>query len=662
MRRATSNTADSLFGVVARVVLAGCFGFFALSAHAATISGKAFVDTDGDGDSTGEPGRNDVSVKLWDAGTDGISGTADDQLVSSDVTGGTGLYSFAGVGNGTFYVVFTAPDGTIFTGKDQAADDVDSDVDAAGWTDDIVISGPDVPNVDAGVLTPSTVGDYVWEDADADGIQDAGESGLSGVTVTLYQAGPVQIAQTTTDPNGAFTFTDLIAGTYFIEVTVPTGYSVSPKQEGADTEVDSDIDTVTAQTDDFTLAVGEEDLTIDAGLYAEADVAGWVFVDADGDGIQDPGESGEDNVTVRLFDPGDDWAVGGAGGAADTEVANTTTDPNGNYTFADQTPGPYYVEFTAPGGTDFSPPDLGNDDTLDSDADRTSGCSHVFRLMSGTDVDDVDAGVAEFVPIGNFVFFDNDGDGVQDGGESGVKDVLVLAYAPGDDGEAGGADDVLLGQTLTDNTGAWALALVPAEYYLRFVPPPGYTWTLQDQGGDDNTDSDAATTTGLTSLFTVSSGTPDNSRDAGLLADSDGDGTADGDDGCPDDWYKTSPGQCGCGSSDIDSDEDGVADCVDNCPQIVNPAQADSDGDGIGNACEESAEDDSSETKDDDNSSTADTGTGASDGSGDAGVGGNPQTEIQNLLANCGSCGPVGLVSYSLCLLGYGAFLTWRRR
>jgi len=36
-----------------------------------------------------------------------------------------------------------------------------------------------------------------------------------------------------------------------------------------------------------------------------------------------------------------------------------------------------------------------------------------------------------------------------------------------------------------------------------------------------------------------------------------------------------------------DSDGDGVMDCVDNCPDTYNPDQADADGDGVGDACEE---------------------------------------------------------------------------
>jgi hypothetical protein len=88
--------------------------------------------------------------------------------------------------------------------------------------------------------------------------------------------------------------------------------------------------------------------------------------------------------------------------------------------------------------------------------------------------------------------------------------------------------------------------------------------------------------------------------------DSDGDGTADCHDSCPNDPNKISPGACGCGVADTDTDGDGIANCVDscpldaandvdhdgicgnvdNCPFTFNPDQADSDHNGIGDACQ----------------------------------------------------------------------------
>jgi hypothetical protein len=74
-------------------------------------------------------------------------------------------------------------------------------------------------------------------------------------------------------------------------------------------------------------------------------------------------------------------------------------------------------------------------------------------------------------------------------------------------------------------------------------------------------------------------------------ANSDGDIAGDVCDLCPEDPGKVEPGLCGCGGIEGDPDEDGVL-CADNCPFTANPGQADSDGDGRGDFCEDDGDGD----------------------------------------------------------------------
>ena len=70
--------------------------------------------------------------------------------------------------------------------------------------------------------------------------------------------------------------------------------------------------------------------------------------------------------------------------------------------------------------------------------------------------------------------------------------------------------------------------------------------------------------------------------------DSDGDGTADCVDSCPNDPNKIAPGFCGCGNPETDTDGDGTPDCIDGCPNDPTKTAPvtfyrDADGDGYGN-------------------------------------------------------------------------------
>lgn len=120
----------------------------------------------------------------------------------------------------------------------------------------------------------------------------------------------------------------------------------------------------------MTLAAGENNNIIDAGLVDLASLGDTVWLDLNGDGIQNKDEPGVDGVTVKLLD------------ANGNVVDMRTTANGGTYEFTGLIPGTYVVEFLAPTGREWTSQNVG-DDSLDSDADPTSGRTGSITLAIG---------------------------------------------------------------------------------------------------------------------------------------------------------------------------------------------------------------------------------------------------------------------------------------
>src|SRR5262249_61705301 len=74
---------------------------------------------------------------------------------------------------------------------------------------------------------PASLSGYVYVDLNENGIRDAGETGISGVTVTLTGVNDLgqPVSRTlTTDADGLYNFTGLRPGTYALRETQPPGY------------------------------------------------------------------------------------------------------------------------------------------------------------------------------------------------------------------------------------------------------------------------------------------------------------------------------------------------------------------------------------------------------------------------------------------------------
>jgi len=275
------------------------------------VGDTVFLDEDGDGiPGPGETGIAGVTMQLYD--DNGF-------LIATTTTDADGNYSF-GVDNGS-YEVRVAPS-NFTTGPLVGYSST-----TGGQSQTGTVDGDNELDFDFGYRGAGKVGDRVWNDADGDGVQDGGEAGLNGVTVRLLDGDGNVLATTVTSGDGNYSFGNLAAGAYAVQVvssTLPAGMVQTYDADGLGTP----------HTAPVALANGATNNNVDFGYRVPPTLTlgDRVWDDTDGDGFQDGTETGLNGVTVRLLN---------SGGSV---IATTVTSGDGNYSFPNLTAGTYTVQ------------------------------------------------------------------------------------------------------------------------------------------------------------------------------------------------------------------------------------------------------------------------------------------------------------------------------
>jgi hypothetical protein len=471
-----------------------------------------------DGDDLNPPGAPDDEdgVVLPATLTAGAAASADVTLNSPQITGmidawidfdGNGVFAHPGEHltggtstsippNSTIPINFTVP-ATAVPGMTYARFRLSTD---GGLTPTGLSGDGEVEDYTVTILQLLDLGDYVWYDTDQDGIQDTGEPGVPDIVVDLYLRDCTTgqfVATDTTDANGNYLFQDLSSGIYCLEFSnIPAGWFITLPDQGADDSVDSDADPLTAQITDINLTAA--DLDEDMGLYAEGSIGDTVFCDANGNGAYDPGE-GVAGVTVSLSDdPGCD-------GLPINLLATQDTVGDGQYLFTGVPVGPpggnpnlcYYVEVDEAGMGTCDVPITPTGYAVPLNADAPDDLDNDFGFEQ------------PISRLGDRVWYDDDQDGIQDGGESGVAGVTVMLYEC--------AGETQIDSTTTDANGLYHFdGVLPGDYYLAFAPPPDHLFSPQNQGTDEALDSDPDEVTGETVCFSFDATEYDLNWDAGV--------------------------------------------------------------------------------------------------------------------------------------------------
>jgi len=314
------------------------------------------------------------------------------------------------------------------------------------------------------VVESAEIVGLVWDDVNANGVQDAGEAGIPGVRLTARDGLGQVVATRATGGAGTYQFPELDPGFYSVtvlEVDLPAEMVPTVNPEGNASNVASVV-----------LEAGETRSGFDFGFRVPVEPAsagGRVWNDLNGDGVQDANEPGLEGVRV----------VQNAGTAgAQTEL----TAADGSYSF-DVIPDVAH-QFSI----DEQSIPVGFVATFERDA--LDNQVEVSLLPGATD-DSIDWGLQPPAPVGSLgdqVWLDQDGDGIKDVDEPGIADVSVVL-------NAGQASEAVV---MTDAAGVYQFEGLAAGDYTLTVDPltlaDDSVQTADPDGVLDNTTSITLTT------------------------------------------------------------------------------------------------------------------------------------------------------------------------
>jgi uncharacterized repeat protein (TIGR01451 family) len=188
-------------------------------------------------------------------------------------------------------------------------------------------------------------------------------------------------------PNGTYWIGGDDNGNGFLDFGEEFVWGYSLIYDVTTTNTASDVSTVWFLGNNTGLMpMGMDEWTVTVNPDRCASIGDYVWLDSNGNGIQDDGPTGVGGVTVNLLDGNGNF------------IRSTTTDGTGFYEFTGLIPGDYMVEFVLPTGNVFAPQNQG-DDALDSDADPITGRSQVITLVNGQSDPTIDAGIYPFLDL-----------------------------------------------------------------------------------------------------------------------------------------------------------------------------------------------------------------------------------------------------------------------
>ena len=343
-------------------------------------------------------------------------------------------------------------------------------------------------------MPAAKVGDYVWRDLNADGIQNETNMGIAYVAVSITPPGGIDLGNglgaaitNFTDASGYYSFDSIPAtGVYTVRVVTAT----LPGGSGTNTfDEDGVRDNVHAVYLDIYSAPSSTNnlhLTTDFGYQVGTTIEGTIWHDYDR-GMETNREAGEDwltNVTVYLCASPSPCGPGAS-------LATNVTTTNGYFRFVGSYTGSYTVMVATNTGMLASGPWNLSWDTNGTNTPNYVGVTVVTGGVARADFSYWRTGP---YAIGDTLFYDWDGNGTQTAtNEEGIADVTVYLYEDANgNGVVDVATDALVGTAVTATNGTYLFTnLFATNTYLVYVDrndpdlPPLYNVTGDPYGALD---------------------------------------------------------------------------------------------------------------------------------------------------------------------------------
>jgi len=342
---------------------------------------------------------------------------------------------------------------------------------------------------------PAYIGDQVWQDQNGNAVFDNGDTPLANVLLSLYDGGDNLVSTTTTDGNGRYTFAEILAGDYYIEVESQQGLTPVVPNIG-DQNQDSDITGANGPltTDIIVVAAGDSLTNIDLGLSEHIFFGDLVWEDLNGDGQYQDTEPGIADATIAITN-----SLG--------PVTTASSEADGSYLAGPFPTGSYTLQFTTTEGlipTILNAGPAGTDSDIDA-----AGSTAELTVLTGGFVDSLDAGYFREVTIGDFVWLDDNFDGLQDDTELGLAGIKIQLLA--DDG-------TVIDSITTDSTGFYQFVTAPGTYRLKATDTRQFIPTLTATS-DSLLNSDLIIEDGMfvTNAITLTSGEQRDDLDLGFV-------------------------------------------------------------------------------------------------------------------------------------------------